>query len=248
MDIANMEYIGSGAQADIYLYEGKAVKVYKLGGDVSEGLREAKLQEMAYDKGLPVPKVFETAEIDGRTAIVMEYVRGDVVGEIMLESMEKAQEYLMLSVDLQMKIHQTSGDGFPSQKEKLEQDLYDENYLSTMQRVKLLRILEELPDGDRLCHGDYHVLNLLQTVQDIKIIDWVCASSGNIIADVCRSYLLYLLYSEQIADVYLDIYCKTANISREDVIDWLPVIAGARLNENLEDGHLSKLLRLADCR
>lgn len=109
-----------------------------------------------------------------------------------------------------------------------------------------MQLLQDLETGNRLCHGDFHVLNLLQTINDIKIIDWVCASSGSISADVCRTYLLYLLYRPEIAEIYMDIYCGKAGLSKQDVLEWLPVIAGARLNENVTATDVVLLLDLVN--
>lgn len=250
MNISEMTLIGSGAQADIYLCDGKAVKLYKPGADISEGLREAQLQRMAFEKNLPVPEVFGTTEIEGRTAIIMEYVQGRSFGEIMLADVNKALDYLSLSVDIQMRIHTVSVEGFPDQSEKLRSDIQNTTYLSAEQRSELLHNLQQLhsqqeskPDN-RLCHGDYHVLNLIQTDSNVKVIDWICASGGSPAADVCRSYVLYLLNMKDIAEVYLDIYCDKAQKDKQEVLNWLPVIAGARLNENVEKHHIEILLGL----
>lgn len=74
MNTADMTLIGSGAQADVYLYEGRAVKVFKPGYRQANARREAKLQEQVYRYGLPVPAICEVAEADGRPVIVMEYL------------------------------------------------------------------------------------------------------------------------------------------------------------------------------
>ena len=51
----------------------------------------------------------------------------------------------------------------------------------------LLEAIAEMPDGDRLCHGDFHPLNILGDTADPLIIDWPDARRGEPAADVCRS-------------------------------------------------------------
>ena len=248
MNIKDAILIGSGAQADIYLYENKAVKIYKT--ECSQGVAryEAELQEKAYKAGLPAPLVYEVIEIDGRSAIVMEFIQGKPLGEIMLEDMERAHEYLGASVDLQIRIHKVNAEGFPSQRDRLKSKIMSNPYLTGGQRERLSRSLRGLPKENQLCHGDYHVLNLLQSGGGIKVIDWIDASGGVATLDVCRSYLIYLLHQREIAEFYLDIYCGKANMPKREVLEWLPVIAGARLSENVTAKDAETLIKLVDGR
>ncbi|MCL1806216.1 MAG: aminoglycoside phosphotransferase family protein [Oscillospiraceae bacterium] len=246
LDSSNMTLTGSGAQADVYHYEDKAVKIYKADHMQAEARYEADLQEKAYKAGLPVPAVFEITEYGGKAAIVMEYIKGKPLGESMLENMAKARDYINIAVDLQMMTHNIRAEGFPNQKDRLAKKIKNTSHLDSGQKEELLLRLEQLPSDDKLCHGDFHVLNLLQTPQGVKIIDWVDACSGTPAADVCRSYLLYLLYREDVAKMYLELYCKTAKIDKLDVLAWMPVIAGAKLDENVTERDVQTLKSLTN--
>lgn len=57
-------------------------------------------------------------------------------------------------------------------------------------RQRALRILESLPDGDRLCHCDFHPANVLRDGRWYAVIDWSCAARGDSAADVARTRLL----------------------------------------------------------
>ena len=246
MELSNMALIGNGAQADVYLFENKAIKVFKHEHLQANACHEAELQNKARKAGLPVPAILEVIELDGRTAIVMEYIEGTPLGSMMLEDMENAHYYLAIAADMQMSVHSITADGFPHQNDKLKNNICNTPILEAAQKQKLLQLLQNMGTDHRLCHGDFHVFNLIQTTRNIKIIDWVDASSGSISADVCRSYLLYLLYRSEIAEVYLEMYCHKANMLKQDVLRWLPVIAGARLNENVSKQDIPMLLRMVD--
>jgi thiamine kinase-like enzyme len=92
-----------------------------------------------------------------------------------------------------------------------------------------------MPDGDRLCHGDFHPINVLGEVSRPVVIDWPDARRGDPAADVCRSYLLLRLHAADIAEPYLDAYCRISNVTWEKVLNWLPWVAAARLAEDIPD-------------
>lgn len=90
-----------------------------------------------------------------------------------------------------------------------------------------------MPKGDRLCHGDFHPINVLGQTSQPLVIDWPDACRGDPSADVCRSYLLLKLHAAEIAEPYLDAYCRITNISRVTIVGWLPYVAAARLAEDV---------------
>jgi hypothetical protein len=65
------------------------------------------------------------------------------------------------------------------------------------------------------------------------VIDWPDACRGDPAADACRSYLLLKLNAEEIAEPYLDAWCRVTDVVRGKVTDWLPHIAAGRLAENV---------------
>jgi hypothetical protein len=66
-----------------------------------------------------------------------------------------------------------------------------------------------------------------------KSSPWPDACRGDPSADVCRSYLLLKLHAAEIAEPYLDAYCRITNISRATIVGWLPYVAAARLAEDV---------------
>ncbi len=102
--------IAVGNTAEIYQYDDKIVKVFKKHLPPSEHLHEAKKQEYASSCGLSVPKIFKVTEIAGRQAIIMEYRKGKTAGDLILENMESAENYLNICVDMQQKIHALPAD------------------------------------------------------------------------------------------------------------------------------------------
>jgi hypothetical protein len=90
--------ITEGNTADIYLHEGKIIKLFKDFLPDTEAEYEANKQIFAYSQGLPVPCVYEVTKINGKQAIIMEYVAGKTIGNIIFDDMTKAKQYMSLSV------------------------------------------------------------------------------------------------------------------------------------------------------
>lgn len=80
----------------------------------------------------------------------------------------------------------------PHQRHKLERKIDATDSLPSPLRQAILDALSTLPDGDRICHGDFHSGNILLTPDRAVIIDWIDTSHGNPHADVTRTTILTL--------------------------------------------------------
>ncbi|GAF14568.1 phosphotransferase enzyme family protein [Bacillus sp. JCM 19045] len=63
-------------------------------------------------------------------------------------------------------------------------------------------------------------------------------------ADVCRSYLLYQNVSARFAEHYLALYCEGSGTPKSVILQWEPIIAGARLAEGISDNERERLLQI----
>jgi Ser/Thr protein kinase RdoA (MazF antagonist) len=134
---------------------------------------------------------------------------------------------------------------FPKIKTRLSERIALAEALSPERRNALRAGVAGMPDGDRLCHVDFHPMNVLGTIERPIVIDWPDASRGDPAADVCRSYLLLHLYAAELAEPYIDAYCRVGRISREAMSAWLPFIAAARLAGSFP-GELARLLQIIE--
>jgi hypothetical protein len=55
---------------------------------------------------------------------------------------------------------------------------------------------------------------------------------------------LLKLNAEEIAEPYLDAWCRVTDVVRRKIADWLPLIDAARLTENVP-GEFDRLLEIA---
>ncbi|WP_437832912.1 phosphotransferase (plasmid) [Niallia taxi] len=238
--------IATGNTADIFMCNNKIVKLFKEYLPPNEALSEATKQKFAYSCGLNVPKVFEVTKINGTQAIIMEHINGETLGQLIQDNIESVEHYISILVNVQNEIHtvEINSDEVESMAEKLNRQINSAPTLGEEQKIKLLSRLSSLQYEPKLCHGDLHPYNLLVSNELISIIDWVDASAGDPRADVCRTYLLISSYSHELAELYLRSYCNRANISKKAILEWMAIIAGARLNEHIPSEENERLMKI----
>ena len=132
---------------------------------------------------------------------------------------------------LQLDIHSRPAVAFPNLKLRLAANIARAPNIGETRRRSMLAKQADLPDGDRLCHGDFHPLNVLGDAVAPMVIDWPDATCGDPAADCCRSYLILKLHAEDLAEPYLDAYRRLGTASGDRILAWLPSIAAARLAE-----------------
>lgn len=129
---------------------------------------------------------------------------------------------------------------------KLRQQLEAAPYLDKRQKGTLLKKLDSMTYENRLCHGDFHLFNLIMSDDKVTIIDWVDASAGDIRADVCRTYLLYSERATEVAELYLRLYCGKSGLSKDEILQWSPILAGARLAEKVSTENAERLMEIVN--
>ena len=234
--------IARGNTAEIYLRDNKIIKLFNDFLPEMEAMYEANKQKLAYSLGLSVPEIVDVTMIEGKQAIIMEYIEGKTFGEIVFENMDQAEFYMSKSIDIQMKVHSLTADSLEPMKDKLKRQIERVDILDKDYKEALLENLNTLVYEKRLCHGDFHLFNLIESNNKVTIIDWVDSSSGDIRADTCRTFLLYSEVSRDLAEMYLRLYCLKSGLIEEEILQWIPIIAGARLSEYLSPEKAQYLL------
>lgn len=213
----------------VYCDENKCYKIFNADYSKADVLNEALNQARAEETGLNVPKFLEVTMIDGKWALVCEYIEGKSLSRLMKERAEKREEYLNLFVSLQLETQKKTCQLLPFLTDKMEREITCGNFEDAV-RQKLLNRLFSLPEGTSLCHGDFSPENVIISENGTPyIIDWPHASQGNALADAAKTYLLFLLEGDSAgAEEYLAFFCKKSGSEEEDIRKWLPVVAAAQ--------------------
>lgn len=236
--------LGAGKVAEAFAYGDYVLKLYRDPSARSTAFAEAAVLAIVADHGLPTPQVLEAGQYRGRWGLVMSRAPGKPLATLALEQPELAPAALDAMVALHLRVHAETEHRLHPLVLRVADRLSAATQLDDSLRRRLLGLLATLPDGNRLCHGDFHPFNLIGTPEAALIVDWPDATSGPPTADACRSYLLMLQGAPQFADPYLDRYAAASGLAREDILAWLPILAAARLCENVPNEE-ARLLDLA---
>ena len=251
------------------LYEWRAGQILKFYGEgvprdwvVQLGRTERAL----FEAGMPLPEVGELVEIEGGLGQVYERVEGPTLIEsVMAAAAEDPGQVVQLGgvfAETHAKVHTCvpSDDllALPRQQQLFRRVIGEQELLPDDLREATLTVLDQLPGGDRLCHGDFHPYNVLISSRGPIVIDWNNAHIGNPMEDVARTRLMFsgLGVSEPALYAGLKLFCR-AYLERYfelvperaecELDDWLPVVAAVRVSDHIPEleGWLLEQIRSA---
>jgi thiamine kinase len=252
--------IALGFTAEVYAWnEGQVLKLFNQGISRSTVETEARLTRIVHATGLPVPAVGEMVEIDGRFGLEYERVDGITMLQVFTSKPWMFPAYARMLAELHADMHTRSVPEIPSQRDRLSRKLRGADPLPENVRQAALNALEKLPEDDKLCHGDFHPGNILLTHRGPVIIDWIDAARGSPLLDVARSSILVgggplppgtpvpwlvKIIRDRFYHIYLKRYFQLNPADRQQLSNWIPVVAAARLDENIHEDE-PRLLNIA---
>lgn len=213
----------------IYRDGERCVKVFDENYSKSDVLNEALNQARIEETGLRIPKILEVTMVEGKWAIVSEYIKGKTLAQLMEEDGDKKDEYLDLFVDLQLEMHEKKSPLLNKLKDKMNQKI-SQTDLDATTRYDLHTRLEGMPKHTKVCHGDFNPSNIIIAEDGTPyILDWSHATQGNASADAARTYLLFWLNGDiDGAKKYLDLFCKKSETAKQYVQKWMPIVAASQ--------------------
>lgn len=215
----------------VYRDGDKVIKVFDEHYSKSDILNEALNQARVEETGLNIPKLEEVTKVNGRWAIIMDYIKGKTLAQLMAANPDKLDEYLNLFVDLQMEIHSKRAPLLNKLKDKMNRKISEADLTATI-RYDLHTRLEAMPKHNKVCHGDFNPSNVIISDEDGKayVIDWSHATQGNASADAARTYLLFSLSGDkELAEKYLNLFCLKSDTAKQYVQKWIPIVAASQM-------------------
>lgn len=213
----------------VYRDGDRVLKVFEENYSKANVLNEALNQARIEGTGLNIPRILEVTMIEGKWAIVSEYIEGKTLAQLMKENPKKKDEYLNMFVDLQLEMHSKTCPDLNKLKDKMNRKI-SETDLSATVRYDLHTRLESMPKHNKVCHGDFNPTNVIITPDGVPyILDWSHATQGNASADAARTYLLFWLNGDiEGANKYLDLFCDKSNTAKQYVQKWMPIVAASQ--------------------
>ena len=215
----------------IYRDGDKCIKVFDAEYSKADVLNEALNQARIEETGLNIPRVLEVTTVEGKWAIVSEYIKGKTLAQLMQEEEdeEKKDKYLELLVDLQLQMHAKTCPMLNKLKDKMNRKI-SQSDLDATTRYDLHTRLEGMPKHNKGCHGDFNPSNVIIAEDGTPyILDWSHATQGNASADAARTYLLFCLSGDEAtAKKYLHLFCKKSDTAMQYVQKWMPIVAASQ--------------------
>ena len=221
--------VGVGNTAEVFDYgEGMVCKLFYQGYPKEAVEREYRNAMEVERLGLPVPKIFELVENEGRTGIVYEKIAGKSMLECLLENLNEAEAYLEQFVRLQQEWLQ-------NRAERTDSVLSYKDYLKLFirgmgqeDRMPLCEEINALPEGELLLHGDFHPGNVMVTPERrLVVIDFMNVCRGPALYDIARTYALLEEKDEAFGSAYL----TTMEVSEEEIEPFYTIIKKCRRYE-----------------
>ena len=186
------EFLAEGREAEVFLQaDGTVLKLMR---DPAHAWRveaeAAALRTLGAD-GYPVPALVGTTTVDGRPGLVT----ARVPGRSLLAVLDRRPLSVFASGRVMGELHaamhaRVAPDELPALDDVLRDRLAAAEALPDDLRPRVLAVLDGLRRGDRLCHGDMHIGNVLGTPSAPAVIDWGDATRGAPVADVARTWIL----------------------------------------------------------
>ncbi|RPJ39164.1 MAG: hypothetical protein EHM21_15975, partial [Chloroflexi bacterium] len=215
--------------------------------------------EAAWKLGAPAPRPMELVEVAGRRGVVFQRIEGPTMSQAMQRSLWRLSHFARLLGRLHAGLHQLSAPAFPSLHSRVRWNLDRSNILSEKQKAAVLELLDHLPDADTLCHGDFHLENIILTPAGPLVIDWEGSMHGSPAGDVARTCLwirsaltfgrgFYGWLLRQLGRRFEHVYLLTYQRDRgplDHLQEWLAILAACRMTEEhaREFPHLNRIIR-----
>ena len=212
------------------------------------------------------PKAFEKIEENGRIGILYEYIEGITLREFMGKKISKVGKALKMLAEIHVDMHKYEIKDINSQKNTFKIEIHQTNLLDDDQKKEIIKYIEKLPEGNNICHRDFHPENIIVSKNKLYVIDWPIACSGNPNGDVARTYYLlkyglspsdeytlkksfihrffFKAIKSLVAKTYIKHYLKLTSISLKEIKKWDLAIFATRLRDPvpLEYDNLLKMI------
>ena len=151
--------LAAGNVAEVFEWGSRVVKLYRPSARKSTAFLEAAIHAAVEAMALPVPAVWGVIEVGGRWGIVYDRVKERSFAERIREDPSLIPECLQALARLHARIHDQPARQFGSLKSRLATNIAGIGLLDEPLKQSLLGRLADMPDGDRLFHGDFHPVN-----------------------------------------------------------------------------------------
>jgi aminoglycoside phosphotransferase (APT) family kinase protein len=197
------EKIGEGASADVHAWApGQVVKLFKSGVPRRLSWHEVQMTHTVFAAGGPAPEMFGVVTLEGRFGMVLSRLDGPTLLQLTRTgAMTRGQAGAILAA-LCHAVHKT-----PPPPDVLTLRDWMDAWLRGSSGVLpqhiatgVRALIEHLPPGDELCHGDVHPGNVIMTAEGPRLVDWSGPVRAPAAYDLAISHIILAELAPEVAD------------------------------------------------
>ncbi|MCQ2592690.1 MAG: phosphotransferase [Treponema sp.] len=220
-----MHLLATGNTAEVFdMEDGTVCKLFKQGYNKDSIQLEINNTKIINKTTLNTPQFFKQIEIENRTGIIYSKIDGiSLLQESeTCQTPEQITALLQNLANLQKQLHtNTTSEGISYK-----------DYLSFFKCTNI----NDLPEGNTLCHGDFHPGNIIRTAESkLFLIDFMNLCRGPKEYDIARTYVLLTEYipDSQVKAFVGNTYLNQMQTDFSQIEPFLEVIENCRKQEML---------------
>ena len=205
MEQNNKENIIYQDERKIVYKEGKKViKTFNDTYDISQILNEALNQAKIVEAGINAPAVYEVKKINDRNGIVMDFIDGENVEELINKNKNDEEKYIDLFAKAYHEMTQNKNLSLNNSYGRIKNKIFSSELPMNL-KYGLFYKLREMEFARDVIHGDYTFSNVIVSNDGkIFILDWSHVAYGAKEFDIAITYALFELQGRKdLGDMYL---------------------------------------------
>ena len=200
VSVEGCEVIGEGYNGKVFrIDQDNVVKVYKNADALAAIQHEREVARLALILGVPTAISYDVVRVGDSYGSVFELLNARSFAKILAEEPERMEWCVKEYTALLKKVHSIAvpaGKLPPIKPHVLQGIRRAKACLPRASGEKLERLIEEIPESDRMIHGDYHTKNIVLVGDEVLLIDMDTMSVGHPIFELAQMYNSFIGFSE----------------------------------------------------
>ena len=193
VSIDGCELVGKGGVGTVYrLSDDTIIKVFRKDATMDMLNTEMNLAKESFLLGMPTAITFDVVRVGDQLGLVYELLKAKTLSDCIKQHPERLDEYAILYAKLFKQLHSIEvqkgsiiGDSYEQEINQLE---YIRRYFDDESVDLLIHIVQSVPKGNRLLHGDLQTKNVMLQDGELMMIDMGEVGYGHPLLDLAHSY------------------------------------------------------------
>ena len=193
VSIDGCELVGKGGVGTVYrLSDDTIIKVFRKDTTMDVLNTEMNMAKESFLLGMPTAITFDVVRVGEQFGLVYELLKAKTLSDCIKQHPERIDEYANLYARLFRQLHsiEVRNDGIigDSYEKEINQLNHIRRYFDDESVDLLIHIIQSIPKGNRLLHGDLQTKNVMLQDGELMMIDMGEVGYGHPLLDLAHSY------------------------------------------------------------